>query len=283
VSRGRPGNLFGSPDLALIETPWPGGTTGDLLSRSLQYADIAGNAFIARRRGGVTMLRPDWVDIIIGSPSDETVGAWDVDAEAIGYVYYPGGRHAGRPKEVFLAGEVAHFAPIPDPEAMFRGMSWVTPIVREVMADKAATAHKLEFFEHAATPNMVVKIDVSDLEKFSGWIEKFKEQHEGADNAYKTLFLGAGADATVVGANMQQLEFKVTQGAGETRIAAASGVPAVIVGLSEGLASATYSNYELAMRRFTDLTMRPLWRNMAGSLAQIVTVPFRCGALVRRP
>ena len=50
-------------------------------------------------------------------------------------------------------------------------------------------------------------------------------------------------------------------------------MPPVIVGLSEGLAAATYSNYELAMRRFADLTMRPLWRSAAASLAKLVAVP----------
>jgi hypothetical protein len=50
-------------------------------------------------------------------------------------------------------------------------------------------------------------------------------------------------------------------------------VPPVIVGLSEGLAAATYSNYQLAMRRFADLTMRPLWGNMASSMTPLVTVP----------
>jgi phage portal protein BeeE len=154
-------------------------------------------------------------------------------------------------------------------------MSWITPIVREVMADKAATDHKLSFFENGATPNLVVKLDVQDLERFKGWVEEFKDQHEGAVNAYRTIFLGAGADATTVGANLQQLEFKATQGAGETRIAAAAGVPPVIVGLSEGLQAATYSNYGQARRRFADGTMRPLWRNMAGSLARIIDVPPR--------
>jgi hypothetical protein len=43
--------------------------------------------------------------------------------------------------------------------------------------------------------------------------------------------------------------------------------------LSEGLEAATYSNYGMARRRFADMTMRPLWRNIAGSLARIVVVP----------
>lgn len=274
-TRGRPGPLFGTAELAGLEAPWPGGTTGDLLSKMIQYADIAGNAFVAkaRSRAGVTVLRPDWTSILLGSYGGDGAVAWDIDAEVVGYVYQPGGPAGGRGEVLYGADEVAHFAPIPDPEAQFRGMSWLTPIVREIMADKAATAHKLSFFEKGATPNMVVKLDVTDLEKMKGWIESFKEQHEGSVNAYKTLFLGAGADATVVGANMREVEFKQTIGSGETRIAAAAGVPPVIVGLSEGLQAATYSNYGQARRRFADGTMRPLWRNACGSLARIVAVP----------
>jgi hypothetical protein len=87
------------------------------------------------------------------------------------------------------------------------------------------------------------------------------------------MYLGGGATPKVVGADMKQIDFKVVQGAGETRIAAAAGVPPVIVGLSEGLQAATYSNYGQARRRFADGTMRPLWRNLCGSLASIVAVP----------
>jgi hypothetical protein len=48
-----------------------------------------------------------------------------------------------------------------------------------------------------------------------------------------------------------------------------------VVGISEGLqgSSLNAGNFAASMRRFADLTMRPLWRNIAGSLAQIVPVP----------
>ncbi len=270
LQSGRPGKLFGTPDLAPLETPWPGATTGDLLSRIIQSADIAGNAYAVRRGSQIRVLRPDWVTLVIGGGDN---AAWDVDAQVIGYIYTPGGKNSGRPPSVFSADEVAHFAPIPDPDAQFRGMSWITPVIREVMGDKAATEHKLTFFENGATINQAVKFDIDSVEKMRPWIELFKEQHSGAANAYKTLFLGAGTDLTAVGSTFEQIQFKVTQGAGETRIAAAAGVPPVIVGLSEGLQAATYSNYGQARRRFADGTMRPLWRNVAGSLARIVTVP----------
>jgi phage portal protein BeeE len=96
---------------------------------------------------------------------------------------------------------------------------------------------------------------------------------EGLQGAYQRIFLGGGADATVIGANLRQVDFKQTQGAGETRIAAAAGVPPVLVGLSEGLQAATYSNYGQARRAFADEWARPTWRNFAGSLQTIITTP----------
>jgi hypothetical protein len=274
---GRPAELFGNASLGLLESPWPNGTTGDLLTKAIQYVDLAGNFFAVRRPGRLKVLRPDWVSIVLGSRygegDDHNAGAWDVESEVVGYAYTVGGPYSGNPPEFFETSEVVHWAPIPDPMAEYRGMSWITPVVREVMGDKAATEHKLKFFENGATPNLVVKLNVEDIETMTQWIELFKEKYEGYENAYKTMFVGAGHDVTSVGTNFEQLEFKVTQGAGETRIAAAARVPPIIVGLSEGLQAATYSNYGMARRAFADATMRPLWRSAAGSFAKIVPVP----------
>ena len=46
-----------------------------------------------------------------------------------------------------------------------------------------------------------------------------EDRHAGVANAYRTLYLTAGADATVVGSDLSQIDFKATQGAGENRIA----------------------------------------------------------------
>lgn len=276
IRSGRPGKMFGSEALSPLESPWPGGTTGDLLSRMEQDSSLAGNSFTARRAGGrLARLRPDWVEIIIGSTRSDDVAAWDVDAEVVGYKYTPGGKNSGNEPEFFLADEVAHYAPIPDPEAQFRGMSWLQPIVREIMADKATTDHKLAFLENGATPNLLVKLETPDLTLFEKWIEKFKSERLNTIDKYGTMFLGAGADATVIGTDLQQLDFKAIQGGGETRIAAAAGTPPVIVGLSEGLqgSSLNAGNYQAARRRLADGTMRPLWRNAAGSLAGVIDVP----------
>ena len=266
---GRPGDLFWTPGLAVLEEPWLNGSTGDLLSRMLQDVDFAGNAYVRRSSptaGSISFerLRPDWVTIVLGQRPDF------VTPQLVGYGYEPEGPGKGDPV-FFDVSEVAHWSPIPDPLATYRGMSWLSPIIREVTADSAASDHKLQFFNNAATPNMVVTFDSSKTpEQVARFKDLFDQDHRGFRNAYKTLFLGGGGDATPVGSDFKQMDFKVVQGAGETRIAAAAGVPPVIVGLSEGLQAATYSNYGQARRRFGDMTIRPLWRSACAALSTIV-------------
>ena len=271
------GRLFGTGALTTLDNPWPGGTTGDLLAKCIQYADLGGNAYIAKVGQWLQVLRPDWVDIVIGGSPGSKVGAWDVGSQVIGYVYYPGGKHNGKTPVIFDVSEVAHFAPLPDPLAQFRGMSWLTPVVRDVMSDKAATDHKLAFLENAATPNMVIKFDVPDIEKFKAYSSLFREQYEGVANRGRTMFLASGMDSTVVGANMQQLDFTSLQGAGEVRICMAAGTPAVLIGALEGLqgSSLNTGNYQAAQRRFADVTMAHLWGEICGALQTIVPAPPR--------
>lgn len=276
LNAGKPGDLFYTDALDVVRRPWPGATTGNLLSRALSHADFAGNAFILRAGGRLSLLRPDWIDIVLGS-NDPTIEdpVYDPEATVVGYLYHPGGKMRSNEPVAYGVDEVAHFAPVPDPLAHFRGMSWLTPVVRDVVADKQATQHKNKFYEKGATPNMILKGKWTDPDQLRKWTELFREKHEGAANAYKTLVLGEGMDAEVVGNNFQQLDFKAVQGAAETRIAAASGVGAVVAQLSEGLqgSSLNAGNYSAARRRVSDGLFRPLWRDFCGSLETVVPAP----------
>jgi len=286
IRNGRPGDLFGdsadlrtsgSRGLRLLERPWTNGTTGDLLTRMLQEADFAGNAFYTVRNNSLRRMRPDWVMILMGSHEDPDVTPADLDAELLGYAYWPGGTFSGRDPVVLLPDEVAHFAPTPDPLAWYRGMSWLTPVIREIQGDGAATDHKLAFFRNGATLQTVVSLDKDVKEEaFERLVRKMNIAHQGAANAYKTMYVGGGADVKVVGADLRQLDFKVTQGAGETRIAAAAGVHPTIVGLSEGLqgSSLNAGNFGQARRLFVEGTLSTLWRNVAASLGTLVPAPY---------
>lgn len=274
MRNGRPGDLFGDPNLALLERPWEGGTTGDLLAISLLHSDFAGNAYVTGIDGELVMLRPDWVDILLADrflPNGDKVGM-----KKVGYAYYSGGRIQSEFPTIFSVEEVAHFAPQPDPLAWYRGMSWLTPVIREIQADTGWTTHKLKFIENAASPNLAVSLPKElTPDQFNAFVDAMDEKHKGAGNAYKTLYTGGGADVTVIGQNMQQMDFKVVQGAGETRLAQAAGVPPVVAGLSEGLAGSSLNagNFGQARRQFADTTLSNLWRNFAGSMERLFPPP----------
>lgn len=272
---GRPGQPFTTGALGPLQRPYQGGTTSDLLSRMIQDVDLAGNWFGALRPGGkIKRLRPDWVTMVLGSFQDPDIGFGDVDCEVLGYIYEPGGKGGSGKTMTFMAGEVAHFMPIPDPTAEYRGMSWITPLIREIMGDQAMTTHKLQFFENGAVPGMVVNMGPKvSAESFDEWVDLFEERHTGSINAFKTLYLASGAEADVVGADLKSIEFQAVQGQGEIRIAGPAGVPPMLIGLSEGLKAATLANYEKARRHFSDATVRPLWRGTCGSLEPIIEVP----------
>jgi len=269
LQKGKPGDLWGDASLDIMDHPWPGGATGDLLARAIQDADWAGNFYATRSGNAIHRMRPDWVNLIIG-------GGDGIEAKLLGLAYYPGGEYSGSDPTFLQRNEFAHFAPYPDPAARFRGMSWLTPVIREVAADNATTNHKLAFFRNGATPNMIVKRqEPLSGTSFKEWVTAMREQSEGSQNAYRTFYLSAGADATVVGKDFQQIELRSTQGAGEVRIIAASGLHPVIVGVSESLqgSSLNSGNFGAARRLTADTFLRPDWRNFFGSMEMLVPPP----------
>lgn len=276
------GHLFGANEtdnrrstaLRKLENPWPNGSTGELLARMIQDADIAGNAYIWDSGSQLVRRPPEQMTIVSREASD---GHGRSFREVVGYYWDPNPIGTGQPSkdaQYYDVSEVAHWTPIPDPEANFKGMSWMTPIIREITADTALTDYKLKYLENAATPNMLIKYKQKLLpETIDSLRDRMQARYGGRSNAFKTLILDQGADMTVVGNSPEQMNYTTVQAAGENRILIASGVPGIVVGSKEGLMAATYSNYQQAMRRFADITMRPLWRSACDCLSTIVAVP----------
>ena len=101
--------------------------------------------------------------------------------------------------------------------------------------------------------------------------ERVHARYGGAENAYHTLILDAGADATVIGNSLQQMDFSAVSAAGTERILAACEVPGVLVGL-EPLRGAG-KGYQESKDAFTELWARPRWRSLCGALEQLLDVP----------
>ena len=265
--------VFGTADLRVLDEPWPNGTTGELLARLEQDASIAGNAYVIRDGGRLRRLNPAWVTILLRSEYDPNDPAFAYDVDVAGYAYQPPG---GRVK-VFMPDELVHWSPVPDPMGSYRGMSWLTPVIREAMSNQAANRHKQAFFENAATPNLAVKFpeSIKTAEQFEEIRDAMDATHAGASNAWKTLYLAAGADVQVVGADFKSLDFKSIQGSYETLICTAARVPAVVAGVSEGLSGSSLNagNFAQARRLFIDGWYRPHVRSLCSAMSKLVRVP----------
>jgi phage portal protein BeeE len=173
---------------------------------------------------------------------------------------------------MFTAEEVCHYAPKPDPDARFRGMSYLRPVLRQVRNQNAYAGFLSQYWDNAATPNLVMKfppeVQRQTIEVFR---DLFNERHEGSGRAFRTAFLGGGADPVVVGANLSDLASEQVSAYEFSQICGAAGVPPVVVTIVPGLESAsTYANYQTAMRSFADLTVRPLWRRAAIKLRPLI-------------
>ena len=268
---GRPGHMWGDKRLALLETPWPGATTGDLLARMETDASFYGNSYWTKSPDGSQVIRLD--------PRRVTIATGDFDdvetdkpygKRLLGYFLHD---DRGNVVSTFLPDEVAHYKPLPDPAHEFRGATWLNALLPDIIADGDLTDFKHSYLRTAATPNLVVRYEPGvSKEAATSFREKMESSHSGPQNGFKTLYLGAGADVKVVGSNFQELALNAVQSAGETRIAAAAGVPASVVGLAEGLKGSALNagNYSASRRRLSDGTMRPMWRSAAGALSVLV-------------
>lgn len=272
MATGRPGDLFGTQGLSILENPWPNGTTGELCARALQDTDFAGNHYIVHEGDRLRRLRPDWVEIMLSAPPSEAVAS-----DVTGYIYKPGNTPNPELWQVYPVdgsqGAIAHWSPIPDPDAQYRGMSWLTPLIREIQADRAAMTHKQRFFENGASPQLAVSFKESvTAEQFKTFVRQMEAKKVGLDHAYETLYLGGGADVTVVGKDLRQMDFRVTQNHGETRIAAAARVPSSIVGFSEGtqVEWRNEGGFNAVREHFGSGTLRPLWRSLCAAYSVLV-------------
>lgn len=267
---GRPGDLFGNESLSRLEEPWPGATTRDLLARAELDVATAGNSYWVSDGPYFLRLDPARVLVLTESANERIYQGYRVGERLLGYAY----TNDRDEVTIYEPQEIAHYKPIPDRNNPWVGMSWMSPCLPDIRADEQLTQHKVSQLSNGASMPYVVTFDTAvTQEQFDSFVAKYREQHEGAENAGKTLFLGGGADIKTTGQTFENLSLKATQGANETRIAASAGVPPVIVGLSEGLQAATYSNYSQARRRFVDGTLRPLWGSFAGAFRFLVDVP----------
>jgi Phage portal protein len=229
-------HLYGNTTLSVLEHPWPGGTSGELIARMEQDAGLAGNSYTwnVPDEDLYVRLRPDWTVIVSELvPVPNGTNKPGYYRKKIGLWWEPPKSVLDQGKGFFIPiEEIAHWAPIPDPQANFRGMSWLTPVYRDINADSGMVQHKIKYLENSATPNITIrypqKLSPASIDAVR---ERMTARYGGTANAYKTLVLDQGADLTLVGDGLAKMDFANVAQAGVERILAAAGVPPLLVGL----------------------------------------------------
>lgn len=260
-------HLFGNPDLRILEYPWPGATAGELWARMEQSASLTGNAFVAKVETDELLMLPANEVVIVSEVVTSSTGV--KYKRPIGYDWDPSrlpGVSRNGDAQFFTTDEVAHWSPIPDPMARFRGMSWLSPVLREVNADTAMTTYKTMYMDHGSPVTAVKYARPIKAETIDYLMDRIQAKNGGVANAWRPLIFDQGADP-VLAVGLDALDFRNIQAGGELRICAAAGVSPILIGLRNAEAG---ESYQAAMRQLADMHMRPLWRSACASLQKLV-------------
>ena len=265
-------DLFGTPALGILEQPYQGAGTGDLMSRSELDNAMYGNSYwYPSDPKTLTWMDPTKMKIITGDALGPNGGR--IGEKLLGYQVID---HSGKATETFLPGEILHYKPMPDPDHPFRGLSWLSSLLGEVSTDQDISDFKRGFLRNSATPNLVFTLPPGiSKDNLDAFRDRVESSHTGPGAAFKTLYVNSGVDVKTVGANWSDMELFATQSYGDTRLAVASGVPASLLGIAEGLKGSALNagNYAATRRRFSDITIRPLWANWCTAASSIVPPP----------
>lgn len=275
------GSLYGTRELLPLERPGSR-TRPEMLAVQEIDVSYSGTAVSVLRDGSWFRLAPDKVRFLLVSDSDP---GWDgdvlvppFDARVAGIIYDPGRNANGAqsPVEGFSLGEFAVWAPEPDPVYFWKGTSWVSSVIREMLIDGQVTDHQGKFFEKAAVPGLVFMMDPSRTpDEIKAYQDVVDRKFAGVGNSYKNMFLGGATDVKVVGSSMTDLGLGELQGTFENRVAVRSRIPAVILGTKEALSGSSLNagNYGSARRMLADGWFTPTAENLCAALEAIVPPP----------
>lgn len=268
---------FSHPLARLIRQPNPLMTEYEMVEMITLHLGIVGRSHWWKQRDNlgrvvaIWPLRPDRVgphyagDAQSEVASQEQPSNPDADQHVLdGWNYWPPGM--GEPK--FLpAQDVLNFN-FPDPAGetggIVEGLGPLQVLSREVEADNEATNFVGALLKNSAVPGSILKLKASGISRDQAkkvkrnWMDQF-----GGNGRGEPAVLDADTDYQAVGFNLSQLEFPQLRGISESRIAAAFGVPVILVGLYVGVKSSIKATISEQREYFAETTLSNLWRRIS--------------------
>jgi len=154
---------------------------------------------------------------------------------------------------------------LPDPAGnsggVVEGLGPTQVLARQISSDNEATKFVGALLANYAAPTIALKMKTAIRDEKQAELIKAKFRYEfGGDRRGTPALLDDDADIQTIGFNLRELEFPELREVSESRIAAAYGVPPILVGLRVGLEHSTYANFKEARRLFAETTLSDYWR-----------------------
>ena len=253
--------LTDHPVQALWDRPNPFMDRYAMTAGMIMFRDIGGNSFVekVRNRLGKTVelwqLRPDRVFIIP-----------DNDVYIAGYQYRWG------PDTFYLPQpDVIHFKNR-HPMDEFYGMPPLAPLAARVDLDNWMRDFTRAFFLNAGVPAGMINVkhamEAQDRELLR---TKFRQEYGGPAGWHQALVIDGGeASYTPMGMPMgaRGLAMPELDEINEARICMAYGVPLSLIGARLGMSSSSYGNRRQDETNFWELTLVPLYVELAATLTR---------------
>jgi HK97 family phage portal protein len=163
----------------------------------------------------------------------------------------------------------------PDPSGetggLAEGLGPMQVLAAEVGADNEATRFVGSLVSNYAMPGLVIEIadEIKSLDQAKIIKQSFIQQFGGARRGEPAV-VGSNAKLAQLGFSLKDLEFPSLRMHTETRISAAFGVPAILVGLEAGIKQGVQATIDEMRDHFTETTLTAYWRRLSDTFAKSV-------------
>lgn len=220
-------------------------------------------------------LRPDRVGPIYGNAAEG-------EPPIIGWSYLVPGtaQHLGLPYTDVLTFNFPD--PMGESGGLAEGFGPMQALASEISADNEATSYVGSLISNYAQPGIIITSQdpITDANDARIIKAQFKQDFGGPRRG-EPIVIDNATSITAMGFSLQQLEFPQLRRVAEARIAAAFGVPAVLVGLLVGLESGIRATIEEQRAHFAETTCASYWRRYADQFTNDVAGEFGAGIVCR--
>jgi HK97 family phage portal protein len=225
-------------------------------------------------------LRPDRVGPIYGSQADADASGDSADGVLVGWSYLVPGTSSYIPiprRDVLVFN-------FPDPMGesggIVEGLGPLQVLASEIGADNEATRYVGSLLANDARPGTVLEVQGTVTSQDDANLIKAAYTSEyGGKGRGKVGVVDKGTKVTSIGFNLTQLEFPALRRISESRIAAAFGTPAILVGLLVGLEAGIRATIAEQRELFVEQTLAVYWRRFGDQYTMDVASEFGANLL----